>query len=68
MTYTYATMQLSKAAYDEIKSKLLAAGYDHAISDKGLDMTHIMVTPPEAPEPLNSGDLISAMLRDGAGS
>lgn len=31
ITHTYVVMELSKAAYDEIKQKLEAAGYDHAI-------------------------------------
>jgi hypothetical protein len=29
-THTYAEFELSKAAYDEIATKLLAAGYGHA--------------------------------------
>lgn len=42
MSYTVATMEVSKACFDEIKQKLLEAGYDHAISEDGmLDMTHI---------------------------
>ncbi len=40
MTHTYALMEVSRAAFDEIKAKLLAAGYDHAVHDDGatLDM------------------------------
>ena len=30
-THTFATLAVSKAAYEEIKQKLLAAGYQHAI-------------------------------------
>lgn len=30
MTHTYAVLHVSAAAYDEIKAKLTAAGYDHA--------------------------------------
>jgi hypothetical protein len=39
MTHTYVLLDVSKAAYDEIKQKLLNAGYDHAINDAGeIDM------------------------------
>ena len=39
MTYTYALLEVSDAAYEEIKLKLLNAGYDHAISESGeIDM------------------------------
>jgi hypothetical protein len=31
MTFTYATMEVSKATYEEIKTKLIEADYDHAI-------------------------------------
>lgn len=31
MTYTYAIMEVSPAVYEEIKRKLLEAGYDHAV-------------------------------------
>jgi hypothetical protein len=30
MTYTYAELEVSPAAYEEIADKLKAAGYDHA--------------------------------------
>jgi hypothetical protein len=32
-THTYAILDVSKAAYDEIKQKLEAAGYQHALHD-----------------------------------
>ncbi len=39
VTHTYATLEVSAAAYEEIKSKLLAAEYQHAINDEGeIDM------------------------------
>ena len=39
MTHTYATLEVSAEAYAEIKSKLLAAEYQHAINDEGeIDM------------------------------
>lgn len=31
MTYTFATLEVSQLAYDEIRSKLLEAGYDQAV-------------------------------------
>lgn len=31
-THTYALLAVSKATYDEIKAKLVAAGYEHAIT------------------------------------
>lgn len=40
MTYTYIEMPVSAAVFKEIKEKLEAAGYHHAIDDDGkaLDM------------------------------
>jgi hypothetical protein len=32
MTYTFATLEVSQLAYDEVRAKLLAAGYEHAIT------------------------------------
>ena len=47
MTYTLATLEVSPAAYDEIRGKLEAAGYQHAIDAAGtLDMTHIGLVKP----------------------
>lgn len=50
-THTIAGMEVSKATYDEIKSKLVAAGYHHAIlqDEAMLDMTGIglVVEPPK---------------------
>lgn len=31
-THTYVTLPVSQAAYDEIKAKLLAAGYEHVFN------------------------------------
>lgn len=39
-THTYAVLDLSKAAYDEIAEKLRAAGYDHAFMDNGVIDMH----------------------------
>lgn len=48
-TYTYATMDVSKAAFDEIKTKLTAAGYEDQIRGDGdglliIDMHGIALT------------------------
>lgn len=41
-THTIVEMGVSQPAYDEIKSKLRAAGYDHVFGDEGLmDMSGI---------------------------
>jgi hypothetical protein len=34
-THTYAILEVSPKAYDEIKKKLIAAGYTHAITGAG---------------------------------
>ena len=44
MTYTYAELEISPAAYDEIEAKLKAAGYDQALHDGRLDMEGIALT------------------------
>jgi hypothetical protein len=39
MTHTYALLQISATAYEEIAQRLRAAGYAHAFGDEGeLDM------------------------------
>ncbi len=44
MTYTYVTLTLSQSAYEEIKSKLLAADYGHCIDRDGtIDMHGLAV-------------------------
>jgi hypothetical protein len=37
-TYTYAVLEVDAATYDDIKRRLLAAGYEHAI---GNDADHV---------------------------
>lgn len=50
MTYTYAELEISRAAWDEIAQKLRAAGYDHAFVDENtIDMHGIGLTPAAAP-------------------
>lgn len=51
-TYTIAELELSPAAYDEIATKLRAAGYDHAFGPDGtLDMSGIGVVRGPGPDP-----------------
>jgi hypothetical protein len=50
-THTYAELELSPAAYEEISRKLREAGYDHAFMDDGaIDMHGIGVTKASEPE------------------
>jgi hypothetical protein len=50
-THTYATLEVSRAAYDEIRKKLEDAGYQHAFHEDGLiDMHGIALTPEEITE------------------
>lgn len=43
-THTYAELEISKAAYDEIAGKLRAAGYDHVFMEGGaIDMHGLAV-------------------------
>lgn len=37
-THTFATLEVSQAAFDEIEKKLREAGYDHAFVDGLIDM------------------------------
>lgn len=47
MTYTFALLEISQTAFDEIANKLTDAGYTHAFSDGGkvIDMHGIGLTP-----------------------
>lgn len=40
MSHTYATLEVSADAYDEIRKKLEAAGYRHAFHEDGLIDMH----------------------------
>lgn len=54
VTHTFATLELSQRAYDEIAGKLRQAGYDHVFTHDGaIDMAGIGVTRAEVPEPRN---------------
>lgn len=48
-TYTFAVMEVSPVAYEEIKKKLEEAGYQHAIRDGLLDMHGIALGLEEKP-------------------
>lgn len=50
-TRTYAVLEVSKAAYDEIRSALERAGYDHAFIGDVVDMHGIAISakPSEPP-------------------
>lgn len=50
MTHTYALLEVSAVAYEEVATKLRAAGYDHAFNADGeIDMHGIALTcaPPQ---------------------
>ena len=45
-TYTYVELPVSPATYEEIRSKLTAAGYSHAIDrDGSIDMHGLALVP-----------------------
>ena len=60
MTHTYALLDVSYTAYDEIRARLVEHGYDHAVhhEDECLDMHGLglhRITPPERePAPLDN--------------
>jgi hypothetical protein len=44
-TYTYVTLEISPAAYDEIAGKLKASAYDHCFGEDGaIDMHGLAIT------------------------
>ncbi len=53
MTHTYATLEISAQAFDEIARKLKDAGYDTAFDDRGtlIDMHGIALVLQEPPDP-----------------
>lgn len=38
MTHTYALLEVSLSTYNEVKQKLIEAGYEDALTDDGIDM------------------------------
>lgn len=64
MTHTYALMNVSKTTFDEIKSQMIAAGYDHAIHEdddkiildmNGIGISNSQLQSLENEEPLFAG-------------
>lgn len=55
VTHTYAILELSPAAYSEIREKLAAAGYSDQFQDDLIDMHGIAVTAESAAHPNSMG-------------
>ena len=55
VTHTYATLEISKAAYDEIAEKLRAAEYDHAFDGGLIDMHGIALECADETAPATAG-------------
>lgn len=49
--HTYVLVEVSAATYNEILLKLLGAGYEHAITDKVIDM-HGLALIKQSPDPV----------------
>lgn len=47
MTHTYAVLDISRVAYDEIRRKLEVAGYQHAFDGDIIDMHGIALAAPD---------------------
>jgi hypothetical protein len=54
-THTYAVLELSPAAYSEIREKLATAGYQHAFKGDVIDMHGIGVTAESTAQPGSMG-------------
>lgn len=54
-THTFVELDISPAAYDEIRAKLEAAGYEHAFIGSVIDMHGIGLVKIE-PEAVGSGE------------
>jgi hypothetical protein len=64
MTHTYATLDVPRAVFAFVKRALLAAGYEHAVSDGLIDMHGIALTPmPGAPDELPQCESTSPRMR-----
>lgn len=59
-THTYAILELSPAAYSEIREKLANAGYQHAFNGDVIDMHGIGVTAESTAHPNSMGLIDSA--------
>lgn len=63
MTYTYAELAVSERTYNEIRQKLEAAGYHHALlSDGAIDMRGIGLVAQKVPK---RQDLTAPPCRNG---
>jgi len=66
-TYTMVKLELSPAAYEEIKAKLEEAGYQHTFLEdfdggEAIDMTHIAVAPEEEVIPVHDHDTVVVIV------
>ena len=68
MTHSFAELEVSELAYNEIKRKLKEAGYEHAFIEGAIDMKGIALTKQEektgrlvgiAEENIHIGDYVS---------
>lgn len=71
MTHTYAMLEVSASAYDEIAEKLKAAGYDHAFmvgedvnGHSTIDMQGLGITRAEVKEPDYRHQMMGPCLQD----
>ena len=53
MTYTYVTLELSQEAYEEVATKLRAAGYSHAFNGTTIDMHGLAIIPSQDPDKID---------------
>jgi hypothetical protein len=63
MSHTYAILKVSKATYDEIAAKLLAAGYDHAFHGGAIDLHAIAIRVDEGPTMKDLVDRVVKLVR-----
>jgi len=64
VTRTYALLEVSAAAHDEIAAKLRGAGYDHAFGDEGeIDMHGIALTRTD-PDPRELAEAVELTIDD----
>lgn len=68
MSRTYASMEVSHVAFQEVRSKLIDAGYEHAVHDDEntvtLDMYGIALVTPNPDEPLPEPDITHADIEE----
>lgn len=65
MTYTFATLDISQVAYDEIAAKLRAAGYDQAFLEDGqIDMHGIALCATAATRDINMSHFLTVPISE----